>query len=326
MSARAAASAEVSARPEARGTVRGAAVRAGGPVLAIVVLVVVFSVTSPFFLTRTNLEGLVTSAAPLLVVSCGLTFVILLGDIDLSLGAVVALAGIVVAKLLKTQYWEVSVVLGIVFGAGVGLLNGAVTVFGRIPSFIVTLGTFSVAQGVAIGITGNNAVPVFDEAFLSAFAGTGPLGVSLPIVYVVAVAGACAIVLRRTVFGQELVAVGGNDAASRLAGIRTRRTRLTGFVLAGALAGFAAVLLTAQLGTGIVNGQANLTLNAIAAVVLGGTSLMGGRGSVLGTVAGALLIATLSNGLTLVQASSYLQQAITGAIIILAVLLDRRLR
>jgi len=227
------------------------------------------------------------------------------------------------AQILETQLWPYVVVVGLLFATGIGLVNGLVTVVGRIPSFIVTLGTFSIAQGVAIGITGNNAVPVFDEAFLAAFADGRVLGLPVPVLHVAAVALACHALLTLTAFGRELVAAGGNRRAAALSGVRVDRVRVLGFVLAGLCVGLAAALLVAQLGTGTPSGAPNLTLNVIAAVVLGGTSLFGGRGSVVGTLVGGLLIATLANGLTLLQVSSYLQQTITGAIIVVAVLLDR---
>jgi len=295
----------------------------GGPLLALLALGVAFSLASPYFLTGANLERIVVTAAPLLVAACGATFVLLLGEIDLSVGTATALTGVVMAQMLETQLWPYVVVVGLLFATGIGLVNGLVTVVGRIPSFIVTLGTFSVAQGVAIGITGNNAVPVFDDAFLSFFADGRVLGLPVPVLHVAAVALACHALLTLTAFGRELVAAGGNPRAAALSGVRVGRVRVLGFVLAGVCVGLAAALLVAQLGTGTPSGAPNLTLNVIAAVVLGGTSLFGGRGSVVGTLVGGLLIATLANGLTLLQVSSYLQQTITGAIIVVAVLLDR---
>lgn len=295
-----------------------------GVLVGIVLLIGFFSLNSPYFLDARNFINIGQQTTLLAVAAFAMTFIILSGEIDLSIGAVASLLGILIAMTMRAGYpMEIAVFVGLTVGASVGLINGLITVFGRVPSFIVTLGMFSVARGIAYAITNARAISVADERFLIVFAKASPLGISATVWYAVAIFVTLHLVLTRTTFGASVYAIGGNAEAARFSGIPVKRVKVLVFAIAGLLTGITAILLTARLGTGFVEGARNLELDAIAAVVLGGTSFSGGRGSLVRTLFGALLIGILNNGLSLLNVESYYQLVIKGVIIIVAVLLDR---
>jgi ribose transport system permease protein len=294
------------------------------PVLGLLGLVVWFTAASPYFFDRTNATNLLTDASTLLVCAFGMTLVILIGEIDLSVAAMVSLLSVVLARLLAAGLsWPAVLVLVLLAGAGLGLLNGALTVYGDIPSFIVTLGTFSVATGLAYTLTGSIAVPVADQVFLDLFYTRTWAGVPVPLVLVALGFAAVWVLLRRTAVGRELYAVGANREVARFSGVRVERVRLLVFGVMGLLVGAGAVFAAARLGSGAPNAFPTLTLDTIAAVILGGAALTGGRARLSRTLLGVLIIAVLNNGLTLLNVDSSLQYVIKGTIILVAVLLDR---
>ncbi|MGF1647751.1 MAG: ABC transporter permease [Kineosporiaceae bacterium] len=294
------------------------------PVVGLVVLVVWFSVASPFFLDATNFRNLVTDSATLLLGAFGVTVVILVAEIDLSVGAVTSLLAVAMAQLLDSGTpWPLAAAAAVAAGIAVGLLNGAVTVFGDIPSFIVTLGTFSAATGLAFVLTGSIAVPITDEGFVTSLYFATILGLPVALYVVAAAFVAVWVLMRRTATGREMVAVGTNVRAARHSGVRVGTVRLTAFAVMGLMVGLGAVLAAARLGSGTPDAFPSLTLDVIAAAIIGGASLTGGRASLSRTLLGALLIAVLNNGLVLVGANTDIQFAIKGGIILVAVLLDR---
>lgn len=295
-----------------------------GIYVAFAIVVVVFSLASPYFLTVTNFLNIGQQTSVLFVAAFAMTFVILSGEIDLSIGSLAALVGVVIALLL-TQGWPLALALlgGLAVGVVSGLISGSLTVIGQIPSFIVTLGMLSALRGISFLLTGSTAVPIESDAMLEIFADAEPLGIPVSIWFAAGIFAVLWVVLTRTRFGAYVYAVGGNAAAARLSGVNAVRVKIAVFALAGLVTACAGILLTARLGTGLAEGARNLELDAIAAVVLGGTSFAGGRGSLGKTVMGALLIGTLNNGLTLLNVSYFAQLIIKGAIIIAAVLLDR---
>ena len=295
-----------------------------GIYVAFVIVVVTFASLSEFFLTFDNFLNIGRQTAVLFVAAFAMTFVILSGEIDLSVGALASLVGVVIALLLADG-WPLALALaaGLATGMAVGFVNGVLAIKGRIPSFIVTLGMFSALRGVSFLLTQSTAISINSDAMLTIFADAEPLGIPAPILFVVALFIGLHVLLTRTRFGAYVYAVGGNAAATRLSGINTDRIKIAVFALGGTVVAFAGILLTARLGTGLAEGARNLELDAIAAVVLGGTSFSGGRGSLVKTVMGALLIGTLNNGLTLLNISYFAQLIIKGAIIIAAVLLDQ---
>ncbi|MEM6281195.1 MAG: ABC transporter permease [Chloroflexota bacterium] len=295
-----------------------------GVLIGIVALVVFFSLQSEFFFDVDNFLNIARQMTMLMIVSFGMTFVILSGEIDLSVGTVLALIGIFVASTLRRDLpIPVALAVGIGSGALIGFISGFITVKGNVPSFIVTLGIFSVARGAAIWLTNSRAIAIFNDNYFAIFADAEPLGIPVSLWYMVAIYLILIFILRYTRFGTSVYAVGGNRNAAELSGIYTDRVKIGVFVLMGVMVGVAAILQTARLGTGFVEPPRNLELDAIAAVVLGGTAFTGGRGSLSKTVLGVVLIAVLNNGLTLLNVQSYYQLIIKGGIIVLALLLDQ---
>jgi ribose transport system permease protein len=250
--------------------------------------------------------------------------VILVAEIDLSVGAVVALLSVVLAQLMGTGApWPVAVLLLLLISTGIGLANGALTVVGQIPSFIVTLGTLAITTGAAYILTGSVSVPILDNQFLDLFYSVRVLGIPVPLLLVAAVFLAVWVLMRRTAFGRELYAVGANPEAARLSGVAVGRSKLLVFGLMGLLVGLGAVLSAARLGSGAPGSSPSLTLDAIAAVIIGGASLFGGKASLVRTLLGALLIAVLNNGMVLLNINVDSQFIVKGVIILVAVLLER---
>ena len=288
--------------------------------IAAIAIFVAFSVISPYFLTAQNLQVIAVQAAATIIVACGVTYVIVAADIDLSVGSMYALAGTLAAIWLGAGFeWPLVVVAVLATGAALGLVNGALTVKAGIPSFLVTLGTMGIVRGIVLLITGTRAVPITDQAFAEFFAGS-LLGLPLPIWWASLIAVIAAIVLGRSVFGRYVYAVGGNIETSRLAGIRVDAVRVTNFVIAGMLAAFAGLLVAGRIRAGQPTIGGGFELDIITAVILGGTNLFGGRGHIFGTVVGALLITIVGNGLILVGADVNVQTIVKGALLIAAVL------
>ena len=294
-----------------------------GLAAVLVVIAVFLAWQSPNFLTATNLIVVSRQIALALFLSIGMTFVILSGAIDLSVGSVVALVSVTVGQLMVTFGLPpvLAIVLALVVGALVGVFNGAVVAYTRIPSFVVTLGMLAMASGLALGITQGQTISGFPQGFLAIGQGS-TLGIPNP-VWLAAVAAAIAhLVLARTTFGRHVYLLGSNEQAALLSGIAVRRTKILIFTVASTLAACAAIVETARLTVGQPSAGAGYELAAIGAVVIGGASLFGGEGSILGTVLGTTLLGLILNGLILLGISAYWQQVFSGAVIILAVALN----
>jgi ribose transport system permease protein len=273
--------------------------------------------------SRVTLLTIMNQVPALLVAAVGLTLVVIAGGIDLSVGSVMALAAAVIAVALTGWHWPLGLALlaGVGVGAVCGALNGLVAVGFRVPSFIVTLGTLEIARGGAYMVTDSRAV--FVGGGLDAIGAPWPvLGVSMASVIAIGAVVVAQFVLTRTVFGRYLVAIGTNREAVRLAGIDPRPVELAAFTLAGGLAGVAGAFHIAYLESADPNAGVGLELSAIAAVVIGGSSLLGGRGSVVGTCLGVLIIAVLQAGLAQAGASEPTKRIVTGAAIVVAVIAD----
>ncbi len=301
-----------------------------GLVVALVLLCVVGLATAgDRFADVDNVLTILRAASVIGVVSVGMTFVIIGGGIDLSVGALVALASIW-ATTLSTQamaedvHWIVMVVTALLVGAGAGLVNGVVIAYGKLVAFIATLAMLAAARGLAEIIANRRTQIVQDRDFLAFFAGD-VLGVPTLVIIFALVAVAGWVLLNRTTFGRRTFAVGGNAEAARLAGIRVQRHTVLLYVLSGVTCGIAAVMLMARTTTGSSTHGTLYELDAIAAVVIGGTLLLGGRGTIVGTVLGVLIFTTLGNVFTLNDLSSSAQAVARGVIIVAAVLLQQRL-
>ena len=302
--------------------------------LALLVMIVALSVMTDSFLTLDNGRNILRQISVNLCLSTGLTLVILTGGIDLSVGAVLALSGAVAAWLLKNGLvlpWlglhaDVTIAgaiwAAVIVGGLCGLANGLTITRLLLPPFVATLAMLSIARGATLLSTGGFPITGLGSAF--GFIGTGIwLGIPLP-VWIAAVVVVLSVVLtQRTPFGRHVFAVGGSERAARLAGLPVEHIKMLVYVTAGALSGLAGLMVVARLDSAQPNAGVGYELDAIAAVVIGGTSLSGGRGSVAGTVLGCLIIGVLNNGLTLLNVSPFWQQVIKGLVIIAAVAIDR---
>jgi ribose transport system permease protein len=289
--------------------------------LAFGLIVIVLSLVSDRFLTVDNGLNVLRQISINLCLSIGMTLVILSGGIDLSVGSVLALSGAVAAGLLKNGL--------VLFGSGymveftpLGWFNGFVITRFGLPPFVATLGMLSIARGLTMLWTGGFPITGLGPEF--GFIGTGYwLGVPMPVWISAALVAVFVVITKRTRFGRYLYAVGGNERAATLSGLNINRVKTTVYLLGGALAAVAGLMVTARSDAADPNAGAGYELNSIAAVVIGGTSLSGGRGSILGTVLGCLIIGVLDNGLVLLNVSAYWQQVIKGCVILLAVAIDR---
>lgn len=294
-----------------------------GPLVALVLVALGISLTTDRFLDPQNLINLSLQVSTVAIMAIGSTLVILTGGIDLSPGSLVALITCTLAILVKNMGLPVlvGVVLVLLLGAFLGSVNGFLSSYGRIPSFVVTLAAMSVFRGLAFYITGGSPIfsvsPTLEYFFYGKF-----LGIPLPFYYVVTLYALAAIFLSITANGRAIYAVGGNESAARLSGIRVNRVRTMAFMLAGLMAAFAGVLMTARLNSGSPNYGVGMELEAIAAAVIGGASLAGGYGNVLATLVGALIVTIVQNGLNLNAVPTAWQEITLGVILALAVGID----
>ncbi|MEM6427816.1 MAG: ABC transporter permease [Deinococcota bacterium] len=298
-----------------------------GIVFVVLAMLLVFALVSDrfvgVFFHPNNLANVGRQTTLLLITAFAMTFIILIGEIDISIGAIGSIACVMIAVLLRQDVpFPIAMVTGILTGTLCGLVNGLITVLGKIPSFIVTLGTLSMIRGLALAITNASTITFRDNTYRRIFARANPLEIPAPVWFAAGIFIVLFFVLTRTRFGANIYAVGGSETSARLAGIAVRRVKIVVFTLAGAVTSLAAIVYTARLGNGQPEGMIGFELDAIAAVVIGGTSFVGGRGSLARTVLGALLIGILNNALTLMNVTYTLQLVTKGMVIIVAVLID----
>jgi ribose transport system permease protein len=290
------------------------------------VLAAVLWALTPHFLTVSNLLNVAQQTSINAVVAVGMTFVIVSGGIDLSVGSIVAVAGVVLGALLQAgQPAAVAILAALAIGTTTGLVNGALVSWGGLPPFIVTLGMMSVARGTALLFTEGRPVSGFDERFRALATGSVAF-IPAPVLIMLAVYVVAHVVLTKTTFGRYVYAIGGNEEATRLSGVLVRRQKTLIYGVSGLMSAVAAVILTARLNSAQPIAGMMYELDAIAATVIGGTSLMGGEGTLAGTLVGALIMGVLRNGLNLLGVSSFLQQIVIGAVIVIAVLVDTVLK
>lgn len=301
-------------------------IRKLGPLLGLLLLGIVLTILSDRFLTVNNLLNVARQISINAIISVGMTLVILTGGIDLSVGSIVALTGSVTAGLLVGgQAIVPAILIGMVVGAVLGLCNGLLITRAEIPPFIATLGTMTVARGLTLVYTDGRPITGMEEAFR--FLGGGYIaGIPVPVVMMVVIFAMAYVMLKKTRLGRYIYAIGGNEEAARLSGINTKKILLSVYVLGGLLAGISGIVMASRLNSAQPTAGASFELDAIAAVVLGGTSLSGGVGTIGGTLIGALIIGILDNGLNLLNVSSFYQQIAKGLVILLAVFLDKKRR
>jgi ribose transport system permease protein len=294
-----------------------------GPLVALMLIAMVVGVTTPSFLASENFRNIALQVAVLSIVALGATVVILTGGIDLSPGSMIAYLSMILAVMIKlhaASLW-IAIPAVILLGGFLGLVNGILVSYLKIPAFIVTLAGLSAFKGIALTVGGGT--PIFSLSPDLGLVFYGELfGIPLPFYYVVALYAFATLLLNHTKFGREIYAIGGNESAARLSGIQVSRVRFIAYVIAGACAGIGAVLLAARLNSGSPNYGTLIELQAIAGAVVGGASLAGGRGHVLNTLIGVLIIVVVQNGLNLNAVSTSVQSITIGLIILLAVGVD----
>jgi ribose transport system permease protein len=296
-----------------------------GPLLALIAVCAGLALMSPNFLTIGNSFDVMRQVSINAVIAFGMTLSILLGGIDLSVGSILAVSSVLAAMTMKAGHGgALAAGIAILAGAGMGSLNGVAIAKGNVAPFIATLGTMTLLRGAALVLSNGSPISGFPSELFSMLGG-GYVArlIPVPVVLMLAMFAVFWFVLSRTVFGRHVYATGGNSEAAKLSGVNTDRVQILVYTISGAMAALAGVILTSRLDSAQPTAGAGYELDAITAVVLGGTSLAGGRGWIFGTLVGALLIGVLNNGLNLMGVSAFYQQVIKGSVILLAVLLDR---
>ena len=297
-----------------------------GPLFGLVLLSIGLSIASPNFLTPSNLFSVLRQVSYSGLIAFGMTFIILIGGIDLSVGAILALVGIVTASLIQAGMDPIlASCIGLLLGAACGAINGLLVSFGRIAPFIATLATMILFRGIAQEYSQSKPISINVDGFFNEI-GSGYLfdTIPVPVVLMLLVYFMLWFVLKKTRFGRHVYALGGSEDVARISGLKVRSLKLWVYTLSGLMSGLAALVVTSRLSSASPNAGAMYELDAIAAVVLGGTSLSGGRGWIFGTLVGVVLLGILSNGLNLLNVSSNYQLIIKGVVILFAVLLDRK--
>ena len=292
---------------------------------ALVILFFAVTIGDRGFLSLNNLFNITRTTSMIVVMAVAMTFIICAGELDLSVGSTAALSALVAGLTMQAGHgWIAGVIAGLLCGLGVGLLNGFFVTYVNIPSFLVTLGMMQFIRGLDMRVTYTKPVPIAEDSFNQYF-GQGSLGILPSLLLWSLVATAIGhLVLKYTPFGRKILATGGNRVAARYSGVNTSRIKLYGFLITGVAAALAGMLYTGMMQTARYSFGSGGELAAIAAVILGGTSLYGGKGSIIGTFVGALLIGTINNGLIIMGLDVSEQNMVAGAIIILAVAFGKR--
>jgi len=298
-----------------------------GIFIVFLVMVLILSLLTDRFLTVNNLLNVVRQVSFNGILAIGMTFVVITGGIDLSVGSVLAVAGVVSASLVVNGEAHVptfiAILVGLVVGMFCGWINGFLVTKGKLAPFIATMGMMTIARGASLVYTSGRPVTSLTKSFQKI--GSGFIfGIPIPIYLLVLVAAIAFFILKYTKFGRHVYAVGGNETAARASGLNTNRIKILVYMISGVLAGLVGMVLSARVNSASPIWGVGYELDAIAAAVIGGTSLSGGVGNIPGTIVGALIIGIISNGLDILNVSSYYQQIIKGLIIIIAVLSDRK--
>lgn len=292
-------------------------------IYVVLAMFVILSVVSDSFFSVVNIINVLRQSSMIAIIAVGVFFVIVGAGIDISVGSIVALAGIVMSKVMVELNFPlpIGLLVGLLTGAVAGLLNGYLVAYRNVPAFVTTLGTMGALRGLTYVLT--DAYPVSGLPSSVAFIGRGYLGpIPVPVLIMVVIYVIAHIVAVKTKAGRFIFAIGGNEEAAHLSGIKVKKMRLYSYVASGVLAAISGIILVSRLASGQPNAGIGFEFEAITAAVIGGTSLYGGKGSVIGVFFGALLIAILLNGMVLLNISSYYQQMIKGIVLILAVMID----
>lgn len=295
-----------------------------GIIFVLLILCIILSIVSPVFLTTDNLISVLRQVSNNVFLALGMTLIMILGGIDLSVGAIVAASGTLTVGFIVNNGMPipVAILLGILIGVVFGFFNGVIIAQFKLPAFIVTLATMNIAQGIAYIYSGGRSARITNDAYT--LIGTGKLFgfLPLPVVYLIILTIIFIIILNKTRFGTNIFAIGGNREAARLSGVPSKKVEIAVYTIAGLLAALAGIVLSARMYSGQPSVGSGYEMDAIAACVLGGVSMAGGRGRISGTIFGVLIIGVVSNGLNLMGVSSFWQLLVKGLIILIAVLID----
>ncbi|MGK9326141.1 ABC transporter permease subunit [Aerococcus urinaeequi] len=297
-----------------------------GPLLALIVLIVFVSILSPSFLSLTNLMNLMRQVSINALIAFGMTFVIITGGIDLSVGSVLALSSALMGGMIVSGIDPIiAMIIALIIGFVLGVVNGLLITKGRLAPFIATLATMTIFRGATLVYTDGQPITGLGETFIFQFMGHGYFfGIPFPIVITLVAFAILFMLLHKMSFGRKVLSIGGNEKASFISGVKINKIKLFVYGISGTLSALAGIILTSRLNSAQPTAGTSYEMDAIASVVLGGTSMSGGKGRIFGTLIGALIIGTLNNGLNLLGVSTFYQQIVKGIVIIIAVLLDRR--
>lgn len=301
-------------------------IRQLGPILALILLMILVTMMNPNFIKLNNLMNLLRQVSINAFIALGMTFVIITGGIDLSVGSILALTSALVAMMMANGVAPIlAICAGLILGAFLGAVNGVIITKGKLAPFIATLSTMTIYRGTTLVLTDGNPITKFEGGDLFKAIGRGYVGfIPVPVILTIIAFVLLYVVLHKSTFGRKVFSIGGNEKAAYIAGVNADRVKVIIYTLSGLLATIAGYILTSRLNSAQPTAGTAYEMDAIAAVVIGGTSMAGGSGRLWGTIIGALIIGTLNNGLNLLGVSSFYQQIVQGVVILIAVLLDRK--
>lgn len=295
-------------------------------VIALIILMAVITIINSNFLTANNLLNLLLQVTSNALIAFGMTFVILTGGIDLSVGSILALSSALTAGLLGSGMpVTLAILISLILGCILGMMNGLLISYGKLAPFIVTLATMTIFRGATLVYTNGNPITKgLSDSFLFQFLGQGYIvGIPFPVIIMFIVFIVLYVLLHKTAFGKSVYAIGGNEKAAYISGVKLNKVKIIIYSISGIMASISGLIITSRLSSAQPTAGASYEMDAIAAVVLGGTSLSGGKGRILGTLIGALIIGVLNNGLNIIGVSAFWQQVVKGVVILIAVLIDR---
>ena len=295
-------------------------------VIALIILMAVITIINSNFLTANNLLNLLLQVTSNALIAFGMTFVILTGGIDLSVGSILALSSALTAGLLGSGMpVTLAILISLILGCILGMMNGLLSSYGKLAPFIVTLATMTIFRGATLVYTNGNPITKgLSDTFLFQFLGQGYIvGIPFPVIIMFIVFIVLYVLLHKTAFGKSVYAIGGNEKAAYISGVKLNKVKIIIYSISGIMASISGLIITSRLSSAQPTAGASYEMDAIAAVVLGGTSLSGGKGRILGTLIGALIIGVLNNGLNIIGVSAFWQQVVKGVVILIAVLIDR---
>jgi len=295
-------------------------------VIALIILMAVITIINSNFLTANNLLNLLLQVTSNALIAFGMTFVILTGGIDLSIGSILALSSALTAGLLGSGMpVTLAILISLILGCILGMMNGLLISYGKLAPFIVTLATMTIFRGATLVYTNGNPITKgLSDTFLFQFLGQGYIvGIPFPVIIMFIVFIVLYVLLHKTAFGKSVYAIGGNEKAAYISGVKLNKVKIIIYSISGIMASISGLIITSRLSSAQPTAGASYEMDAIAAVVLGGTSLSGGKGRILGTLIGALIIGVLNNGLNIIGVSAFWQQVVKGVVILIAVLIDR---